>query len=367
MAVAPQSTFSNWIPVEYGAQVIQKVTQHSAVETFGQEIMMTSNSRYVSRDQGVVAGLVAKGGTYGPFGAGQNDVTSNDNVEDAVLLTAGKWGTEIDIAEEDIMDSLADIINSKSNAIGTALAKVYDNASIGIKTGPGASNAQTTSVYYGLKNGDPYEPATTAATSGTGYVAGANLFATSAGTGGAGTLSTNGQPTYAVLSQALGAVEQGDYFNEEDIICIAHPFFRQALRGIVDGNNRPIFQESSNGFPGGGQGATPDLIFRVPVFWSLGSVVTTAPTSSPAAFTGASGTAAVPAGTVGNRLLTFCNRLYLLAGKRTTNPNNPAGTPEFQIVPPMYSGTDTTILRGRMRRAFSMGTEFAFSMVETTN
>jgi HK97 family phage major capsid protein len=344
MAMA-NSAFTNWIPVEYGAQVIQKVTQHSAVETFGQEVMMTSNSRYVARDQGVVAGLVAKGSTYDIGGGSQND---NDNTDDSVLLTAGKWGTQIQIAEEDIMDSLADIINSKSNAIGTSLAKVYDNVSIGVNAAAGSGNAQTTSVYYGLTHAD----------ANTGYTA--NLNYTSTG------LGSFGKPTYANLSSSLGQVEVGDYFNEEDMICIAHPYFRQALRGIVDGQSRPIFQESSGGFPGGGQGATPDMIFRIPVFWSLGANVTATPTSSFATPNYAtSGSATV--GQAGNRLLIFCNRLYLLAGKRTTNPNNPAGTPEFQIVPPMYSGTDTTILRGRMRRAFTMGTEYAFSVLEAVS
>jgi hypothetical protein len=337
-----QATFTNWIPVEYGAQVIQKVTQHSAIEAYGQNVFMTSASRYISRDGGVTAALVQKGATY--LAAGQGDLGLNN----AVLLTAGKWGTEIDIAEEDIMDSLADIINSKSNAIGTALAKVYDNASIGVTAAPGASNASTTSVWYGLTNSD----------ANTGYIAGANLIVTGAG--------TKGIPTYTQISTALSFVEQGDYFNEEDMICVAHPFFRNAFRTILDSQNRPIFNESSAGFPGGGQGATPDLLFRIPVFWSLGAVVTAAPTSALPAngYSGAS--ASCPTGTAGNRLMFFCNRLYLLAGKRTTNPNNPAATPEFQIVPPMYSGTDTTILRGRMRRAFSMGQEAAFGMIEGT-
>jgi hypothetical protein len=313
------------------------------VETFGQEIMMSSNSRYVSRDQGVSAGLIAKGATYAVGGGTQGFGPNNDNAEDAVLLTAGKWGTEVDIAEEDIMDSLADIINSKSNAIGTALAKVYDNAAIGVNAAPGATNAQTTSIYYGLTHTNASD----------GYTANANYTNTGS--------ASHGAVTYTQLSTALGLVEQGDYFNEEDMICIAHPFFRQQLRGVVDNQLRPIFQESSGGFPGGGQGPTPDLIFRIPVFWSLGAVVTATPLSQYVTPNYGSTSAA---GTAGNRLLVFCNRLYLLAGKRTTNPNNPAGTPEFQIVPPMYSGTDTTILRGRMRRAFSMGIEYAFSILE---
>jgi len=342
------STFTNWIPVEYGAQVIQKVTQHSAVETFGQRVTMTSNSRYVSRDQGVEAGLIQKGSTYA-VGGGSQGFGTNDEAEDAVLLTAGKWGTEVDIAEEDIMDSLADIINSKSNAIGTALAKVYDNVALGVNAAPGATNAQTTSVYRGLTTAD----------ASVGYTANANAFA--------GAAASAGAVSYDNLSATLAAVEQGDYFNEEDLIVIAHPYFRQALRGVKDGQQRPIFNESSNGTAGGGQGKTPDTVFGLPVFWALGATVTTVPSSKFAVpnYGGASGSAAK--GTAGNRLLIFCNRLYLLSGRRTTNPTNPGATPEFQIVPPMYSGTDTTILRGRMRRAAAMGNPFAFSLFEAVN
>lgn len=351
-----ESAFTNWVPVEYGTQVIQKVTQTSAVENYGQEFMMTSNSRYVARDAGVSAALVVKGGTY------NEDATGGSSV----LLTAGKWGAQVRIAEEDIMDSLADIINSKANALGTAMAKLVDNMAFGNASPPGTVNANTTSVYYGLTQSD----------ANTGYVGGANLFATATGSNGSLGYSASGPSAgYNLLSQALGQVEQSDFFNEEDMIWVGHPFFRQGLRAVKDGQGRPIFDEGSvGGFPGGGQGPTPDRIFGLPVFWSLGSVVTggalgggTGPVSSPPAYAGSSGSGNAPAGTPGNRLLMCMNRLYALVGKRTTNPNNPQGTPEFQIVPPMYSGTDDTILRGRVRRSFAMGVEQAFSVIESVN
>jgi HK97 family phage major capsid protein len=344
-----ESAFTNWIPVEYGTQVIQKVTQTSAIENYGQQVMMTSSSRYVARDGGVSATLVQKGQTY------NEDATGGTSV----LLTAGKWGAQVRIAEEDIMDSLADIINSKANALGTAMAKVFDNAAIGINAAPGVTNAQTTSVYYGLTNSD----------ANTGYTANANYFQTGAGSAGA-FQTTGSAPNYTtgadLVSSVLGAVEQGDYFNEEDMIWIAHPYWRKQLRGVKDAQGRPIFDEGSTGFPGGAQGPTPDRVFNVPVFWSLGAVVTSSPTSTPPAYTGTSSSGSAPSGTAGNRLMVACNRLYAIAGKRTTNPQNPGGTPEFQIVPPMYSGTDDTILRGRMRRAFSMGVEQAFAILEST-
>jgi hypothetical protein len=354
-----ESAFSNWIPVEYGTQVIQKVTQTSAAENYGQEFMMTSSSRYVARDAGVSATLVPKGSTYNEDSTGGS----------SVLLTAGKWGAQVRIAEEDIMDSLADIINSKANALGTAMAKLTDNMAFGNASAPGVVNAQTTSVYYGLTQSD----------ANTGYVAGANLFATPAGSAGSlGIITGTGpyDPTgYDLLSNALGQVEQSDYFNEEDMVIIAHPFFRKGLRAVKDGQGRPIFDEGSqNGFPGGGQGPTPDRIFSLPIFWSLGSVVTggalgagAGPVSSPPAYVGTTSSGSAPVGTPGNRLMIFCNRLYMLVGKRTTNPNNPQGTPEFQIVPPMYSGTDDTILRGRVRRAFAMGVEQAFAVIESVS
>jgi len=347
-----ESAFSNWIPVEYGTQVIQKVTQTSAVENYGQEFMMTSNSRYVARDGGVTASLVQKGAAY------NEDATGGDSV----LLTAGKWGAQVRIAEEDIMDSLADIINSKANALGTAMAKLIDNMGLGINAAPGTNNAQTTSVYYGL----------TQSLASTNYTANANVFATPAGSAGSLNTITGTGPFntagYDLLSNALGAVEQSDYFNEEDMIAIAHPFWRKQFRGIKDAQGRPIFEEGSQGgYPGGGQGPTPDRIFGLPVFYSLGAVVAPTPTSAPAAYAGTSTPGSAVAGTAGNRLLIFCNRLYALLGKRTTNPNNPQGTPEFQIVPPMYSGTDDTILRGRVRRAFAMGVPNAFSYIESVS
>jgi hypothetical protein len=55
----------------------------------------------------------------------------------------------------------------------------------------------------------------------------------------------------------------GDYFDPGSMVAIAHPAFRKSLRGVVDGQSRPIFNENGAG--------TPDTIFNVPVRWSLGA------------------------------------------------------------------------------------------------
>ena len=311
--------FDAWIPVEYSADVIQKIQQTSVVEKFGQEVLMSTNSRSTPRDTGSDIDHTAKGGSY----------NEDTNVNDQVTLTAQKFTRAYRIAEEDLTDSLANIINSKRNAWGTAYAKKLDNACFGVTAAKSATGMAFDSLYYALTQGD----------TDTGYTANANITNSAA------------SPSYAEYNSALGLYEAGDYFDEGETIGIAHPDFKQSLRGVLDSQNRPIFQESSGGFPGGGQGRTPAMIFGYPVHWSLGARLNATPTAKP----------------TGHPLMIFTNPLYILLGKRTTNPTNPAGTPEFQVIPPNISLTDEAVLKGRSRRAFAPGVEQAFSILVDTS
>ncbi len=307
--------FDTWVPVEYSADVIQKVQQTSAVEQYGQEVLMSTNSRSTPRDTGSDVDHTAKGGQY------QEDT----NINDAVTLTAQKFTRAFRIAEEDINDSLANVIKSKQTAWGTAYAKKLDNACFGVTAAKSATNMAFDSLYYLLTQAD----------TDTGYLANANITTSAA------------LPTYAEYNTACGIYEAGDYYDEGETLAIAHPDYKQALRGVLDDSHRPIFQESSGGFPGGGQGRTPAMIFGYPVKWSLGARLNATPSSRP----------------TGHPMAIFCNPMYLLLGKRTTNPTNPAGTPEFQVIPPNISLTDEAVLKGRARRAFAPGVEQAFSVL----
>ena len=82
---------------------------------------------------------------------------------------------------------------------------------------------------------------------------------------------------------------------------IAHPAYKALLRGVLDTQNRPIFQEGCTGVPGGGQGPVVDTVFGYPVKWSLGARTNTTVSSAP----------------TGNKLLIFGNPAYLYLGVRS--------------------------------------------------
>jgi HK97 family phage major capsid protein len=303
-----------WIPEEYDSAVIQRVTQVSAVEAFGQPVPMGTQTKSVPRSAGVGVGMVSKGSAY------SEDVSSNDEV----VLRVQKFGKAIRIAEEDIDDSLADVINTKQSDWATAYAKTFDNACLAVTAAKATSGCAFDSLYYLLTQTD----------SATSYTANANI-----------TQTATGAPaiTYANLSVAAGIYEEGDYFDESMSLVIAHPAYKRLLRGVLDTQNRPIFQEGSTGVPGGGQGRTADTIFGYPAKWSIGAKTAPAPTSSP----------------TGNPLLIFCNPMYLLRGIRSG--------PESVFIDGrngLAALTDESILKMRARRAFAPGVEQAFSILE---
>ena len=303
-----------WIPEEFGSAVIQRVTQTSAVEAYAQRIPMGTQTRSTPRSAGVGVGMVAKGAAY------SEDTSTNDEV----VLRAQKFGQAIRIAEEDIDDTLADVLDAKKNDWATAYAKTLDNACLAVTAAKGTSGCAFDSLYYLLTQSD----------SNTGYTGNANI-----------TQTATGAPaiTYANLSTVAGIYEQGDYFDEAGTIVIAHPKYKQLVRGILDSQNRPIFQEGSTGVPGGGQGRTADTIFGYPVHWSLGAKTSAAPTSTPS----------------GNPLLIMGNPMYLLLGVRSG--------PESVFIDGrngLAALTDESILKMRARRAFAPGVEQAFSILE---
>jgi HK97 family phage major capsid protein len=309
-----RNTYEAWIPEEFGSNVIQKVKQLSAVEAYGQPVPMSTQTKSTPRSAGVGVGMVSKGGTY------SEDVSSNDDV----VLRVQKFGKAIRIAEEDIDDSLADVVNSKTVDWGTAYAKTLDNACLAVTAAKGTSGCAFDSLYYLLTQTD----------SATSYTSNDNITQT----------ATGGAATYTNLSVAAGIYESGDYFDEAESLVIAHPAYKKLLRGVLDDQHRPIFQEGSTGVPGGGQGRSADTIFGYRAHWSLGAKTSAAPTSTP----------------TGNPLLIFCNPMYLLLGIRSG--------PETVFIDGrsgLAALTDESILKMRSRRAFAPGVEQAFSILET--
>lgn len=313
-----RNNFDQWIPVEYSPDVIQKVKQMSAVLAYGQNIPMATETRSTPRSGGLHMVGTAKGGTY----------TEDGSTEDSVYLYAQKFTGAVRVAEEDITDSLADIVNAKTVDAGTSFAKLFDNTCLGVTAAKGTatmadgSHPAFDSLYYILTQTD----------SATGYTANANITQT----------ATAGGPTYANLSTALGLVESGDYWDDAEALVIAHPSVKAKLRNIVDGNNRPIFNESSNGTAGGGQG-TGGTLFGHQIHWSLGAKTAANPTDTP----------------TGNPLVVFCSAPYLMVGNRTAL--------ETMFIDPntgLAALTDEAILKFRARKAFAPGHPAAFSILE---
>ncbi|MYS15174.1 phage major capsid protein [Streptomyces sp. SID4982] len=292
-----RNTLEAWIPEEYSSSpVIQSINQISAVEALASRITMGSDTKHVPRTAGMGVDVVSKGGAYG------EDTSLNDEV----LLTAIKFGKAARLAEEDIDDQVANIIQSKMIGWSKSYAKMIDNASLAVS---GAANGTTipfTSLYQLLNTTD----------SGLGYTGGANIT----------TAASAGVPTYSEFSTAIAKVEGGDYFDPGNMVAIAHPAFRASLRGVVDGQQRPIFNENGAG--------TPDTVFGVQVRWSLGAKLSTTATAAPA----------------GRPIMAFVNPELMLLGIRSG--------PESVFIDGrdgLSALTDESILKMRARRGWAYG------------
>src|SRR5690349_537532 len=137
---------------------------------------MASDTRHVARSAGMGVDVVDKGGAYG------EDVSLNDEV----VLYAKKFGKAIRVAEEDINDSLPNIISTKMKDWATSYAKVLDNSCLAVTAASG-TGVPFTSLYNLLH--------TTDAT--IGYTGDSNIT----------TAATAGAPTYAEFSSTIGLVE----------------------------------------------------------------------------------------------------------------------------------------------------------------
>ncbi|MFE1849860.1 phage major capsid protein [Streptomyces sp. NPDC059489] len=292
-----RNTLEAWIPEEWEtSKVVASVLQISAVEALASPITMTSDTKHVPRTAGMGVDVVAKGGAYG------EDTSLNDEV----LLTARKFGKAARIAEEDIDDSVANVIEAKMLGWSKSYAKILDNSSLAVSAAENGTTVPFTSLYQLLNTTD----------NNLGYTGGANIT----------TAASAGVPTYGEFSTAVGNVENGDYFDPGNMYAIAAPAFRKYLRGVLDSQNRPIFVEGLNG--------TPDTIFSVPIRWSLGARLSATASSAP----------------TGRPVMAFVNPELMLLGRRSG--------PESVFIDGrdgLSALTDESILKMRARRGWAYG------------
>lgn len=305
-------TGAGWIPVGTDPAVIQKINQMSAIEAWGRPNVMTTRTKLIPRSGGVTLDRVAKGGTF----------VDDANPNDSVLLTADKLGGMVRVDEEDIEDSLANIIDTKTIDAATSYAKLYDNSCLGATAAKGTTGWLYDSLYYTLTQADAT----------TGYTANSNITQS----------ATAGGVTYNDLSGALAKLEVSDWFDPTDIVVICSPAYSQVLREIKDTAGRPIFNESTNGTAGGGQGGTLTL-FGHDLRWSLGAKTAASPTQAP----------------TGNPLLVFAQRSLLHRGDRSPLEVSFQSADEG-----LGFATDQNLLRFRARKSVAFGAPGGFSIVE---
>jgi hypothetical protein len=313
-AAVTAATVSQWIPIEYGEDVVQRVMMNSAVEKYARPEPMRSATKEIPRSQDMA---VTVGTTY----------TDDSSTNDKITLTARRFISRFSIDEDDLSDvsNRLSVFTTKGNDFAISYADTYDNACLGVSAAEdGTATAPFTSLYKALRTTD----------SGASYVADDNyvswdddLYSTIVSS------AFDTGSLYAKLSATFKKVETGKYWSQAGELVIAAPGWRDALRLTVDGQGRPIFVQ--------GQGGTPDTLFGAPIAWSRGCKKSATMTRTPS----------------GPDLLYVVNREYLVRGER--------GPLETRTDPPRaQDDSDNYSLKFRARRAFKLAHPSAAAVLE---
>ncbi len=311
-----RNTMEAWLRDEQGSDVIKRIEYNSVAETLFRSIPMSGATKTEPRMADMSVAVVAKGAAYG------EDVAANDEV----LLTAVKFGTALRIAEEDIDDQLANLIEAKKLSWASNFGVFLDNATLGTSAAANGGTVPFTSIYRAIVSAD----------AAVGYSANANYA------------SVIASVTYDALSDLASKIE-GSGYGAGNNTFIAHPLFKGILRKIKDSTGQPIFNEGSR------RDGDPDTLFGYPIKWSGGAVVTATANGSQTASIAGAGVK----GTAGNPLIFFGNPDFALLGKRS-------GVESVLIDgrDGLSALTDETILKVRARRAFVLGNVKAWAALE---
>jgi len=309
---------TGWLIEQRDSTVVQRFIQTSAVEAEFRTVNMTSNTLEIPRIEDMDVDVIPKGGAYG----------EDTSTADTITISASKFGKALRIAEEDVDDDkLADYVGDKKASAASSFAKKYDNAALGTTAASGGSGSSVpfTSLYRTLSQAD----------ADTGYAAGANLISDTA-------------LDYDTINDLLALVEESDYYDETKVVAIAHPAFRRVIRGLKDGQGRPLFVNDVIA------GSTVPTVMGVRIRFTNGAKTSaTAVTNNQ----GAGGAA----GVAGNPLFAFVNTQHAVAGKRS---------PLESVVIPGRDGlaglTDEDIVKVRTRRAAGYTIPAAHALFELT-
>jgi len=288
---------NGYILEEQGSTVIQDLIANSAVERFARRELMASRTKSVPRFVGDAPVVVAEG----------DEIPASNPTLDEVVLTAKKYAQLMHISEEDINDSLVDVITTYKREWASRWARKFDNACLGVTAaGDGDDGQPFTSLYRAISPGS----------------AGANL------------IQTGGALSYDDINNALGIVEDSSKFDSANTVWMAHPKMLKEIRGMVKGNSDLVLPDPLAG--------TPGSLFGYPLVVSYGAATSAAATDTPA----------------GNPLLIVGNRQMLINGVR--------GGVESVVSRDAEFARDGVVLKTRIRRGFAVADAGAFGIVEKT-
>lgn len=297
MARTDLTEANGYILEEQGSNVIQDLVANSAVERFARREQMASRTKTVPRFVSDAPQVVAEGGTIPEASA----------TLDEIVLTARKYAQIMHISEEDLNDSLPDVLTVYKREWASRWARKFDNACLGVTAaGDGDDGQPFTSLYRAVSPGS----------------AGANL------------IQTGGALSYDDLNNALGIAEDSSKFDAANTVWMAHPKMLKEIRGMVKGNSDLVLPDPLAG--------TPGSLFGYPLVVSYGAATSAAATDAPA----------------GNALLIVGNRQMLINGVRGGVESVVSRDAEFT--------KDGVLLKTRIRRGFAVADADAFAIVEKT-
>ena len=286
MAFTDLTVANGWIPVDYSSDVLLKDVQTSVVEQVARIERMTTDQRKVLRfaDDGV--DVVAEG-------AG---IPLNDPDLDHVILDAVKFANRYAFSSEDTEDAVVDAMAQARKSWLSNFAVKLDNAVLGV-TGTGG----------------PFESVYRTVTA-------------------AGRTSTDGALTYEHLVDVFGTMENND---KGDLVAIAHPALRMALRNLKDADGLRVVDNPLDG--------SVPTIFGHELRFSKGARTSAAATDNP----------------TGNPLLVVTNKSNFILGVRSG--------PESKVSTEAQWANDNVELKMRARRAFVLADKDAARVIELTS
>ena len=305
-----RNTLESWLPEEKDSSVIVRLNQTSALEGGASTPKpMNSDTKSFPRSAGMGVEVVPKGSAYG----------EDESLNDEIVLKTRKFGKALRIAEEDIDDSVADVIATKKTDWTTSYAVMIDNAGIGTTGAENGTTVPFTSVYRALG----------VANANTGYVANANVLKTSTAAGLGGL-------KYELISDLASLVEEGGFHDSSKAVFVAHPSVKGRLRKIKDGNGEYIFTANP-------RLGDPDTLLGYRIIWSNGAKTSATASAAP----------------TGNPLIGFWNTDFIYLGIRS-GPESFASDGNSGV----SMLTDEAILKMRARRGFGVAHEKAAAILE---